>query len=330
MDKQKLNLYLEILEKITENPIEPLAPQTAVFVANVVQYCVTQLKTDEDKKLFVPRLLALLKTVKPTSKQDLILQYFLGLNYNEQDGEIKEIIDFMKKYGFSIYPYEFMTKYNPTNVEVFGDYVLHQGKRLYFPSDHSPQQIQVYYNALLAEQDENSPHRYEVDGFRVEEGDVICDIGTAEGIWALSNVEKASKVYLFECEPKWISTLQKTFEPWKEKVVIINKYVSDVNENACVTLDALFADQNINLIKADIEGAERAMLSGAKELLKRSDGLKLLLCAYHRDGDEVYLKDFLEQAGFDTGYSKGYMLFIYDENLKEPFVRRGLIRAKKI
>ena len=36
-------------------------------------------------------------------------------------------------------------------------------------------------------------------------------------------VDVASKIYLFECDPVWIEALEKTFEPYKDKVVIVPK-----------------------------------------------------------------------------------------------------------
>lgn len=131
-------------------------------------------------------------------------------------------------------------------------YVIHEKKRLYFPKDWEIENIRSYYNNLCIEQDKDSPHRYETDRFVVQEGDVIADVGAAEGIWALHNAEKAEKIYLFECDKKWIATLQKTFEPWKEKYVIIDKYVSNTNDDKNVTLDSFLRKKRINFIKADI------------------------------------------------------------------------------
>lgn len=267
-------------------------------------------------------------------KENEITNYFLNLNYCEQEPEIREIIDYLSKNKFSVFPYSFIQNYRPHDVDVFFDdsnipYVLHENKKLYFPNGYSPRSIRHCYNGLKLEQDKNSPHRYESDSFTVNDGDVIADVGAAEGIWALSNVEKAEKVYLIEREQKWIDALQKTFEPWKEKVVIVNKYVSDINDDENITLDNLLNGQKINVIKADIEGYELKMLEGGKEVFKYSDNLKLLLCTYHNDDDAEILKTWLEKKCFATEFSKGYMLFIYDVNLQKPYLRRGLIRAKK-
>ncbi|GMO29781.1 MAG: hypothetical protein Ta2B_10740 [Termitinemataceae bacterium] len=46
------------------------------------------------------------------------------------------------------------------------------------------------------------------------------------------------------------------------KVVIVNKYVSNITDNNTVTLDDFFCDKEVDIIKADIEGAEKLMLEG--------------------------------------------------------------------
>jgi len=263
-------------------------------------------------------------------KKERIRNYFLSLERAEQ--EVQEIIEYFKENPFSVYPYVFVNKYN--NNAFFDktcemNYVYHKNKRLYFPKNTTLESSYGYYRGLCIEQDEDSPHRYETKNFTVKEGDVIADIGAAEGIWALTYAELAKKIYLFECDSRWQQALQKTFEPWKEKVVIINKYVSDINDGMNITLDDCFKNETINFVKADIEGYELKLLDGGMKTLAKEKDIKLLLCTYHKKGDAEKLKERLEQIGFITEYSKGYMLFIYDNDLEEPYIRRGLIRARK-
>ena len=207
-------------------------------------------------------------------------------------------------------------------------YVYHKNKKLYFPKNLNKEQIACVYNGLITEQDEYSPHRYETSDYTVKSGDIIADIGTAEGMWALENIEKAKIAYLFECEKPWIQALQKTFEPWKEKIIIVNKFVSDRTKGDEVKLDDFFQNKSINFIKADIDVAEIEMISGAGEILKRKEDLRLLLCSYHKENDAKQLEEILISNGFSAEFSKGYMIFSYDKNLKKPYYRRGLIRAK--
>jgi len=267
-------------------------------------------------------------------KEHNIRKYFLSLD-RQQDPEILDIVSYFKKNKFSIFPYEFQKTYHAKDITVYEDeyskmsYVIHKNKKMYFPRYMERSKIRNYYNGILKEQDNDSPHRYETKGFTVKNGDIIADIGAAEGVWALENVEKAAQVFLFECENRWIQALQKTFEPWKEKVVIVNKYISNITEGDKTTLDDFLQGNRINFIKADIEGMETLLLEGAKETLSKQNDIKLLLCSYHKQNDEKDIKNFFNEYGFFTQNSKGYMLFILDESLKAPYLRRGLIRASK-
>jgi predicted RNA methylase len=251
--------------------------------------------------------------------------------------EKQKIIDYLKNNPIAIFPYDYQKKYKPEDVTVYTDsdnemkYVLHGGKRLYFKKSLSKDIIQRCYNGLLVEQDTESPHCYETSEFNVAEGDTVADIGSAEGNFALSVVEKAKKLYLFETDEEWIEVLKATFAPWKEKVVIVNKYVSDNNDGDCITLDKFFAQEKVDFIKADIEGAETQLLEGAKEILSRQTPMKTVLCTYHKHHDADILNRMLTEMGFSTQFSNGYMIFYYEyfDKLQPPYLRKGLIRAVK-
>ncbi|MDR2602107.1 MAG: FkbM family methyltransferase [Spirochaetaceae bacterium] len=260
---------------------------------------------------------------------------YLKNDLNERfDKEKYEILKFLRFNLVYAFPYNFIKKYRCKKVKVYTGssklrYVLHDGKRMYFPESWNSSQIKKYYRSVIKEQDVSSPHRYETPSFFVNEGDVVADVGAAEGIFALSIVEKALKIYLFECGSEWTAPLKKTFEPWKEKVVIVQKYVSDVTDDNCVRLDDFIQKEEINFIKADIEGAETALLAGMKNILSSCGNLKIVLCTYHKKHDALELKNILTRNGFKTEYSKGYMICIMDKELDKPYLRRTLIRACK-
>jgi hypothetical protein len=287
-------------------------------------------------KRMVPRSLVNYYIAK---RGEPIRAHFLSLDRNEQeDPEIVEIIHWFENNRFAVFPYDFTKKYPPEEIEVFVDetckmkYVLHDNKRLYFPRYWSATYVRHYYNTLRIEQDKDSPHRYETADHTVKKGDIIADIGAAEGIWALTYAEEAEKIYLFECEPMWIDALKKTFAPWEEKVSIISRYVSNTSNGVHITLDDFMKKEHIDridFIKADIEGAERQLLEGADEVFLAQNDIKLILCTYHRKNDGTYIKEYLENKNFNTEYSKRYMLFIYDKELDIPYIRRGVIRATK-
>ena len=266
-----------------------------------------------------------------------IRNYFLGLNRDEQSVEIIEIIDYLEEHNINYIPYLFIQRYSNKyfnnniyhfDVQCEMYFILHKGKKMYFPEDWTAANVLGYYKGLCVEQDAASPHRYETKEYIVKEGEIIADIGAAEGIWALAYAEKAAKIYLFECNDKWIKALQKTFEPWKDKTIIVKKYVSAKDDNKEVSLDTFFKGIKVNIIKADIEGAEVDLLKGSQLLLKTSN-LSLILCTYHKHEDAQIIKEILEQNGYVTEYSNRYMLNFYDEKIKEPYIRRGVIRAKK-
>ena len=264
-----------------------------------------------------------------------IIQYLEKLPKDEITTEQTEVLNHLKTHCLSAFPYLFVGYHNQEDVQPFFDnerkmyYVLHEGKRLYFRKGFNVSTVQRYYNGLQIEQDVDSPHRYETETFRVEQGDTVIDVGAAEGNFALSAVEKANKLYIFEVDEGWIEALEATFSPWKEKVVIVDKYVSDKTNDTCVSLDDYFGNTRIDLIKADIEGAEIQLIEGAKNILAREKP-KLALCTYHRKNDADNLHLTLTKANYSVEFSKGYMIFLWgEEPLSPPYLCRGLIRAKK-
>ena len=117
--------------------------------------------------------------------------------------------------------------------------------------------IKRAYSDLLREQDINSPHRYLSESFNPGNDDVVADIGAAEGNFSLSVIEKVKKIYLFEYDQEWIEALRATFAPWAEKVEIINKYVSDYNDESHIRFDTFFEmKKDITFLKIDVDGAE--------------------------------------------------------------------------
>jgi len=297
-----------------------------------------------NKKIFGPQYLARELTnriqaeAKWTEKELEIENYFRNMDQSNLDQEIVDIIDYFEKNDIFLVPgampapYDFVKKYHSSGIKVYQDiescmnYVLHDGKRLYFPKAADRNSVRNTYNALCIEQDIDSPHRYETLEYSVKNGDTIMDIGAAEGLWGLDSVEKAGQIYLFECNPNWIEALEKTFEPWKEKVCIVNKYISDVSDEKNITLDDFLKGETVNFIKTDIEGMEFQLLKGAQKTLCEATDLKLVVCTYHRQDDAEHFRSYLEAMSFVCEYSKGYLLSIWGE---EPYLRRGLIRATK-
>jgi hypothetical protein len=252
------------------------------------------------------------------------------------DPQMAAAVKYLSRNGVSVFSYSGCEKYDSLAVDVHtGDdgfpWVEHNGRRLYFRRDTDPARAASYYRGLLKEQDPASPHCYDREGFELGDGDVLFDVGSAEGIFALDNVEKASRIFLFEVDERWIGALERTFAPWKEKVVIINKFASDTDGAGTVAVDSIVREYGVEgplFLKMDVEGAEESVIRGAAEALSGNDS-RAIVCTYHRNGDHELLSDVMSGQGFDVATSAGHMLFVFDKALEPPFFRRGVIYCRK-
>lgn len=217
-------------------------------------------------------------------------------------------------------------------------YVVHNGKRLFFPESFSVEETTgMYMNYLQTEkllgmnETGDAPHRYQSPAVHVEEGDAVFDIGAAEGLFALDQVDKASHVVIVENDPQWLLPLQHTFAPYKEKVTIIHKLISSTDTAHTLSLKSLLTQTNYSsaFIKMDIEGFETSTIASAADFLKETGNIKIAAAAYHRQYDADELATLLDSIGYSTEFSKGYMLFHMYDTPVPPFFRHGIIRAKK-
>jgi len=271
---------------------------------------------------FLKRVFSIIFFIK--SKCYLFCSHFFKFS-----GEKKLCYAYMGKYGKTPFPYSFSLKFKDKDVDVYTDninsmkYVIHNHKKLFFPSFYTTELIKESYRSLLLEQDDESAHKY-VESYNRFEGKILLDIGASEGMIALDAVEKAKYVYLFECMPEWHEALTATFEPYKHKTTIVQKYVSNKDDEECLTLDTFFKD-NPSLsdelfIKMDIEGAELQALHGAKSLFE-SKKIDFAICLYHKDDDIVDIPAFLKQFGYECEFSTGYIFCDY-------WFRKGIARKR--
>ena len=241
-------------------------------------------------------------------------------------GLFTEEICYLTKYGADYFPYLWSKDKKIRNIQGGGyrsgtddePYVLYNAKKLYMDLRA--------YSQLLLEQNPDSPHRYFTESFNVNEEDVFVDVGGAEGMISLDVVEKAKKVLILECDEYWIDRLRMTFEPWKDKVQIINKYAADYDDDKHVTLDNLLS--NISdpvFIKMDVEGMEDIVLAGAQNTLKKS-GTKVAICTYHKEGDDLKFESYFKGKGYNTEFSTGVMAMVNDDNTEDRF-RRVMLRC---
>jgi hypothetical protein len=247
------------------------------------------------------------------------------------------IADYLNEHFLPVFPYPFADKYKLNDVNVLFNtkkklhYVIWQDKPLYFKRDFTVYDIKRAVVALQTEQDNSSAHRYLTNDFSISNDSVIVDIGAAEGNFSLQAIEKAKKVFIVEADSSWHYALEATFEPWKEKVEIINKFASDKESANEIDIDSIFKKEGrIDFIKIDAEGSEQKVLDGAMQLIKTTnEKLQIALCTYHKQNDAEIFSSLLKELNFNVTFSDGYMIFFYDKNQAPPYLRKALIRATK-
>ena len=217
-------------------------------------------------------------------------------------------------------------------------FVIHKNKKLFFKATLTPTEaLNSYKNyiqteRLLGVEDiKNTPHQYQSPRVHVTEGDVVFDIGAAEGLFALDQIEKASHIVIVESDIEWIAPLTHTFAPYGDKVTIIQKFVSATDTETTISLRKLLSlnDYSSAFVKMDIEGYELTSVAAAADILKQREGIKLSITSYHKQHDAEKLKSFFEGLNYNFEFSRGYMLFHLYDTLLPPYFRHGLIRAFK-
>lgn len=169
---------------------------------------------------------------------------------------------------------------------------------------------------------------YEYGAVALEEGDVVFDCGANIGLFSAVAAHNKCKVYSFEPFEEVQKYLKETSDLYPElinicpyalsneigdtKFYILDNYIgvnsiieTDMNKDyehtikvRMTTMDDFIKTNNItkvDFIKADIEGAERLMLMGARETLKRF-GPKIAICTYHLKDDPQVLENIIRDT----------------------------------
>jgi hypothetical protein len=220
---------------------------------------------------------------------------------------------YIKEHGYSRHLFEFKDQYMNRKIDIQKDaaknlyYVLSGSKRLYFKRDLSIEKIEKLYQTLSMEQDTRSPHHY-IDDIQDIKEKTFVDVGCAEGFTSIAVIEDVNHIYLFESDELWIEALHATFEPWKEKVTIVRKFVSNENTEKKQTLDDFFKNKSYNnlFLKMDIEGAERDALIGCKNIFETGLNLDFAICTYHLSDDEKVICSFLNKYDCTYKNQKGF------------------------
>lgn len=165
----------------------------------------------------------------------------------------------------------------------------------------------------------------------IEKGDIVLDLGANIGLFsAAAAATGVEKVYAFEPVSFITDYLQKTVDLYEGKIEIIQAAVTDRDESIDffevdegfhdigestisdrtgqknwkekqvqgISIDTFVKEKGLNrvdFIKADIEGAERLMIKGARNTLKKF-APKLALCTYHLPHDKEVLTELILEA----------------------------------
>jgi hypothetical protein len=259
--------------------------------------------------------------------KSIILNYYRDIRVNEEQ---KEVLAWLKINEVQMYPYDFFFEYMKKDCEVLIDidewkYVLYEDKRVYFPKSYSDERIRSYYRFLIMEQDAHSPHCYFDSNYFIDSNQVFIDAGAAEGLITLKYIDIINKAFLIECDNDWCEALNKTFEPYMDKVKIIDKAAASVSSCNSIALKDLIEENKSYVIKIDVEGNEMSVLNGL-EGVSLTEGSKIVVCAYHNQQDEKQISDFFKINDINFEHTQGY-LFSDWGGYQEPYLRRGLLRA---
>lgn len=278
-----------------------------------------------------------------------IIEYkkkFLDYYHKNSNPEITEMVDhILMTDHFYMANCNFQYNYENYEVHVKVDdknefpYVIERGQKVFFPRKYNEQEVKGRFISLLKEQDVFSPHRYldddSMDVIREAKNQhkkiVVLELGAMEGMFSLSLADIVDEIYLFECDTDWITVLKETFKPWKEKVTISDKKVCEYSDEYHTALDDWNFDISDNLfliVKIDIEGDERYALNGMRKLLAAAEDFLLFVCTYHKKDDERLVREMFKDN--EIRNNKGYFCFYVADDYDEPYIRRCVLKIKKV
>ncbi|MCI9233952.1 MAG: FkbM family methyltransferase [Bacilli bacterium] len=165
---------------------------------------------------------------------------------------------------------------------------------------------------------------YEFQDVMLTGGDIVLDLGANYGLFSSVALAKGCEVYAFEPTTSVRESYLKKIAEENSNMKVFEEAVSnkvgqsmfELNTvNSCnklqsnptkklvvpvmtTTVDEFVSEQKIShvdFIKADIEGAERLMLEGAKRTIQEF-APKLSICYYHKIDDLKVLRRMIEEA----------------------------------
>ena len=209
--------------------------------------------------------------------------------------------------------------------------LINYPNKVFWPKEFSIDRL----NQVIAETfDTKDWHYYQKKNTVVEDGEIVLDIGTAEGLFPITIIDKCSHIYMVEPSKIFNNCLNQTFNFFSEKVTILNTAVGNedgiilfdensldgmintksTNDNNVTInkIDTLFKNKRITYLKADIEGFELEMLKGAEQTIKAYKP-KIAITTYHTENNPEEIISLI--TGFVPEYNY-YVKGIYEKTPK--------------
>lgn len=223
---------------------------------------------------------------------------FFWIFFKKNNVTFNELIKFLTKPKVNVIAKKYIKSI--TNADDFLIEFNVTSKILFWPKTFSIDRL----DQVVAETfDIDDWHFYQKEHTVIEEGEILLDIGTAEGLFPLTVIDKCKHIYLIEPSKTFSDCLQKTFNEYPEKVTLHNVAVgnqdgriyfneasldgsvtseqsSKNNEIAIHKIDTLIGNNRITYLKADIEGFEQEMLKGALQTITNNKP-KIAITTYH-------------------------------------------------
>jgi FkbM family methyltransferase len=237
-----------------------------------------------------------------------IIYFWLFINKNNVT--FIELLQFIIKPRINTIANQFISsiKQNENDVEVNFNNIPNS---LFWPKNFSLDRL----DQIVCESfDVNDWHYYQKKHTEVSLGDIILDIGTAEGLFPLAVIDKCEHIYMVEPSKNFYTCLQKTFSTYSNKTTFFNiavgsedgeisfdenaleGMISKDNGNNTITInkiDTILDGKKITYLKADIEGFEQEMLKGASETIKRNKP-KIAITTYHSENNPQEIVDLIK------------------------------------
>jgi FkbM family methyltransferase len=203
-----------------------------------------------------------------------------------------------------------------SRIEEVGEY-----QRVYFREIHHPlfwpKRLGTFdlYKAATDCLHKEDWHHYEVPETKVQPGDVVLDCGAAEGLFALSVLDRAGQVVIFEPSPDFAGSLRLTFGNASNATVVPaalgssegkaflagNSLYGFVSNSGGIPIDITTIDawsvktnMHVSFVKGDLESHEFEVLKGARTTIQR-DRPKIAFTVYHPGNNWREMVGFLSE-----------------------------------